>query len=112
QPFDLVTCVHGLHYVGDKLAVIARAAASLTGTGLFIADFDADSIRQADGRPFGRPLTTVLRRAGLDYDSRRHLIRCHGHRELAFPFTYLGADDRAGPNYTGQPAVHSYYAMS
>ncbi|MFD0205449.1 MULTISPECIES: hypothetical protein [Saccharothrix] len=23
---------------------------------------------------------------------------------------YLGADDRAGPNYTGQPAVHSYYA--
>jgi len=25
------------------------------------------------------------------------------------PYTYLGADDRAGANYTGQPAVHSYY---
>ena len=23
---------------------------------------------------------------------------------------YLGADDHAGPNYTGQPAVHSVYA--
>jgi hypothetical protein len=22
----------------------------------------------------------------------------------------VGADDRAGANYTGQPAVHSYYA--
>jgi hypothetical protein len=29
------------------------------------------------------------------------------------PYTYLGADDRtgdrAGANYTGQPAVNSYY---
>ena len=24
------------------------------------------------------------------------------------PYRYLGADDRAGPNYTGQPAVDSY----
>ncbi len=25
------------------------------------------------------------------------------------PFTYLGADDQAGPNYTKQPAVNSLY---
>jgi hypothetical protein len=26
-----------------------------------------------------------------------------------FPYFDLGADDRAGPNYTRQPAVDSYY---
>jgi hypothetical protein len=25
---------------------------------------------------------------------------------------YLGADKDAGPNYTGQPAVHSYYELA
>ena len=60
-------------------------------------------------QPLGFDLSEPkLRRAGLDYDARRHLIRCHGRREVGLPFAYLGAD-RAGPNYTGQPAVHSYY---
>jgi hypothetical protein len=30
-------------------------------------------------------------------------------RDLDLPYDYLGADDRAGANYTGQPTVHSYY---
>ena len=30
---------------------------------------------------------------------------------MDLPYRYLGADDRAGPNYTGQPAVDSYYEM-
>ena len=30
RAFDLITCVHGLHYVGDKLAVLTRAAGWLT----------------------------------------------------------------------------------
>ncbi len=25
------------------------------------------------------------------------------------PYVYLGADDRAGPDYTGRPAVRSHY---
>ncbi|MDN3355634.1 hypothetical protein [Actinomadura sp. DC4] len=33
----------------------------------------------------------------------------YGGGEVRFPYRYLGADDRAGPNYTGQPAVASYY---
>ncbi|WP_007512549.1 methyltransferase domain-containing protein [Pseudofrankia saprophytica] len=107
--FDLITCVHGLHYVGDKLAVLTRAVDALTETGLFIADFDAASIRRPDGQPMGRGLTTALRAAGLSYDARRHRLACHGRREILLPFRYLGADDHAGPNYTHQPAVHSYY---
>lgn len=112
HPFDLITCVHGLHYVGDKLTVITRAAAALTDTGLFIADFDATSIRLPDGRPAGRVLTNALRAAGVSWDARRRRITCHGRRELRLPFVYLGADDRAGPNYTNQPAVHSYYRQA
>jgi transposase len=33
-----------------------------------------------------------------------------GRRDIDLPYQYLGADDHAGPNYTGQPAVHSVYA--
>ncbi|MFD4871429.1 hypothetical protein [Streptomyces sp. NPDC058412] len=28
---------------------------------------------------------------------------------MRLPFRYLGTDPAAGPNYTGQPAVASYY---
>lgn len=41
--FDLITCVHGLHYVGDKLAAVTRAASWLTDGGLLVADLDLTS---------------------------------------------------------------------
>jgi hypothetical protein len=66
--FDLITCVHGLHYLGDKLAVLARAAGWLTATGRLVADLDLSSIRLPDGRPAGRRLATLLRGAGFTYD--------------------------------------------
>ncbi len=104
--------MHGLHYVGDKLAVLARVVRWLTPTGRFVADLDLSSVRLADGKPAGRRLTAELRTAGIDYDARRRRISCTGPRDLSLPYTYLGADDRAGANYTGQPAVHSYYRSS
>jgi hypothetical protein len=70
----LITCVHGLHYIGDKLALRSR-----------------------------------LRAAGFAYNPRRHQITCVGRRDVRLPYAYLGADDSAGPGYTGQPAVTSYY---
>ncbi len=109
--FDLITCVHGLHYVGDKLGVIARAASWLTGDGLFAANLDVRSVRRADGTPTGRRLTAALRASGLVYDARNKRVSCRGRREIDLPCSYLGADDRAGPNYTGQAAVDSYYAF-
>lgn len=107
--FDLITCVHGLHYIGDKLATLAVAASWLTEDGLLIANFDATSIRLPTGAPAARQLATALRDTGWTYDGRRHRIRRTGHSHHELPFGYLGADPRAGPNYTGQPAVHSYY---
>ncbi|KOV82064.1 trans-aconitate 2-methyltransferase [Nocardia sp. NRRL S-836] len=109
-PVDLVTCVHGLHYVGDKLCLLTRAVSWLAPGGRFIANFDVASVRRADGSAYGRVLTTALRAAGFVYDNRKRLVSFTGAGRPALPFDYLGADDRAGPNYTGQPAVHSRYA--
>ena len=109
RPFDLITCVHGLHYVGDKLGLIARAASWLVDDGLFVASLDHHNLKLADGLPSGRRMVTDLRRAGLEYDRRRQLVICRGRRIVGLSYRYLGADDRAGPNYTGQPAVDSHY---
>ena len=107
--FDLITCVHGLHYIGDKLAAIARAASWLTPDGRLIADLDLDAIVILGPGRGRRGLARRLREAGLCYDSRRHRISCTGGREVELPYRYIGADDQAGPGYTGQPAVASYY---
>lgn len=109
RAFDLITCVHGLHYVGDKLGLVARAASWLADDGLFVANLDLANLRVADGRATGRKVSPDLRRAGLVFDRRRRLVVCRGRRVVDLPYRYLGADDRTGPNYTGQPAVDSYY---
>jgi hypothetical protein len=90
--------------------MLARAAAWLTGTGTFVADLDLASIRLADGRPAGGQLIAALRHAGFSYHPRRHRITRTGPGDVDLPYRYLGADDEAGPNYTGQPAVNSIYA--
>ncbi|SIO59125.1 Methyltransferase domain-containing protein [Singulisphaera sp. GP187] len=107
--FDVITCVHGLHYVGDKLRLIARASSWLTEDGLFVASLDLQNLKRGDGGSAGRRVATALRREGLEYDPRRRLLRCRGKQSIDLPFRYLGADDRAGPNSTGQPAVNSFY---
>lgn len=107
--YALVTCVHGLHYVGNKINVIAKAVASLSPEGLFMANLDLSNFRYPDGRVAGRLVASHLREAGIIYDARRRLVRCRGPRRLSTGLRYLGADDNAGPNYTGQPAVNSYY---
>ncbi|MEU8279267.1 hypothetical protein ACFYOK_11240 [Microbispora bryophytorum] len=65
-----------------------------------------------DGTPVGRRLTAALRANGLAYDARNKRVSCRGRREIDLPWSYLGADDRAGPNYTGQGAVDSSYAVA
>jgi SAM-dependent methyltransferase len=107
--FDLITCVHGLHYVGDKLGLITRAASWLVEDGVFVANLDLANLKLPDGRAAGRGVTSAIRDAGLGYDRRRRLVTCRGRKAAVLPHRYLGADDRAGPNYTGQPAVDSYY---
>jgi hypothetical protein len=101
--------VHGLHYVGDKLGALTRAASWLTGDGVLVANLDLEGIRLPDADTGRHRLAKVLRGNGLVYDPRRHRITCRGHRDIVLPLEYIGADDQAGPNYTGQPAVDSHY---
>jgi SAM-dependent methyltransferase len=108
RSFDLITCVHGLHYIGDKLALLTRAAGWLTAGGRLVADLDLADVR-AGGPAAGRRLRSRLRAAGFAYSPRRHQVTCTGRRDVRLPYAYLGADDRTGPGYTGQPAVTSYY---
>jgi SAM-dependent methyltransferase len=108
QQFDLITCVHGLHYIGDKLGLIARACGWLKSDGFFIAKLDDENLKLVDGASH-RALLQTVRGAGLKYNRRSHRISCQGRKQITFPYQYVGADDRAGPNYTKQPAVDSYY---
>ena len=110
--FDLITCVHGLHYVGDKLNLIARAAGWLADDGRFVATLDLANLHVVGVASPARHLRASFRRAGLPYDERRRLIRRAGCGAIALPYTYLGADAAAGPNFTGQPAVRSIYRMA
>lgn len=111
QTFDLVTCIHGLHYIGDKLRLITRACSWLTHDGRFVANLDTDNLRLHPEGTSSPRFAKELRRAGVEYLPKKHIIRCSGHRSISLPLTYMGADDQAGPNYTKQAVVHSYYSV-
>jgi len=64
RPFDLITCVHGLHHVGDKLGLIAGPASWLAEEGLFVASLDLHNLKLADGKPAGAEGERLRRRAG------------------------------------------------
>lgn len=106
---DLVTCVHGMHYVGDKLDLLARAVSWLTPQGMFVANLDLANLLAKDGKPLARRLLPRFRAAGIQWDGRRRVIQRIGPTPVDFGLRYLGADDSAGPNYSGQPAVNSHY---
>jgi SAM-dependent methyltransferase len=108
--FDLVTCVHGLHYVGDKLQLIAKAVSWLKDDGRFAANVDFASVRDASGKSLATLITKQLRDVGMKYDLRTKVLSADGRGTVPLPFRFLGADDTAGPNYTGAAAVSSYYA--
>ncbi|MGW7438183.1 class I SAM-dependent methyltransferase [Streptomyces sp. NPDC054849] len=111
RTYDLITCVHGLHYIGDQLGLLARAASWLAPGGLLLAHLDPESLRRADGGPAGRAAVAALRAAGFRHSARHHRVSLDGPRAVRLPFRYLGADPAAGPNHTGQPAVGSHYAV-
>ena len=108
--FNLITCVHGLHYVGDKLGLLQKASDWLKEGALLTMHLDYRNLRINGRTSPGAQIGKDLRRAGFRYVSGRHLLICNRPTtRYLLPYRYLGADDQAGPNYTGQPAVDSYY---
>lgn len=111
RTFDLITCVHGMHYIGDKLGLLQRCASWLCPDGMFLGHLERASIRSEKGTSLARRLTTLFVDNGVDYDPRYRLIRMEGECDFVCSWEYVGARDDAGPNYTGQPAVHSVYRV-
>ena len=107
--FDLITCVHGLHYLGDKLRAIALAGSWLEPDGMLIANLDVKNMRLGESQLGYQAFARALRAAGFQYDARRHRLQRFGHVDWEPPFHFVGADDTVGPNYTGQPVVESVY---
>ncbi|WP_315815328.1 class I SAM-dependent methyltransferase [Paraflavitalea speifideaquila] len=106
--YDLITCVHGLHYIGDKLKVITEALKAISPKGMLIANLDLKSIK-VEGDADNNMLKRLFGEYQVEYNVRRKIISCNGPRDLVINLTYKGADDQAGPNYTGQNAVDAYY---
>ena len=103
-PFELITCVHGLHYLGDKLGILAKYAALLSETGRLVGHLDLANIQGIERRR----LLALLRKYGWHYDTRRHLIEGTA-KSQPLPLSYLGARDHDAANFTGQPGVNSHY---
>lgn len=106
--YDLITCVHGIHYVGDKLKVLQLAFDSLNPEGIFIANLDLNNI-EISGCKTENYLKTIFKNKGIEYNPRTRILKCTGPRNIHFDVYYKGASDEAGPNYTGQEAVTSFY---
>lgn len=111
RSYDLITCSHGIHYLGDKLKALQTMLAALATGGLFVANFDVESIL-ADGKSATALLLQLFKIHSIVYHKRKRILTCRGPVVLQTGLTYLGADDQAGPNYTGQEAVHAYYVTS
>tara|TARA_B100000609_G_scaffold194955_1_gene188270 strand:- start:131 stop:826 length:696 start_codon:yes stop_codon:yes gene_type:complete len=109
--FDLITCVHGLHYMGDKLKAIDKALSLLNQEGQFHGHFDLNECVLKNGTMCNL-LKEHLRKSSLKYNSRKRILTGFFPSRLQHPWTYLGASDEAGPNYTGQPSVAAYYSSS
>jgi SAM-dependent methyltransferase len=109
ERFDLVTCIHGLHYLGDKLRAIELAVSWLVNDGRFAANLDATNLCLSEPGKGHRKILRFLRDEGFEYSPAKHLLQRTGHMELQSPFRFLGADDTAGLNYTRQPVVNSFY---
>lgn len=112
KEFDLITCVHGLHYIGDKLGFLQKAGSMLKTNGVFFANLDLDNFKFENDKSASRIIAKTLRESGFEFDSKKHLLICRGKKKIEFDFEYLGADDAVGANYTGQAVVNSYYKSS
>lgn len=112
KKYDLITCVHGLHYIGDKLLAIQKILTSLKEDGVFIANISFANVRNEQNKSLEKELLKYLKKEGLTYNSKKKILSCRGNKNLHFPYQYLGADDKVGKNYTGQEVVNSIYTLS
>ena len=93
QPADLITCVHGLHYLGDKLGFLQDAYAMLAPDGLFLGHLDAHNIQATEsGLPVWRRAARHAAKSGVTLELKSHVLRVkRTEASLNFGVTYQGA---------------------
>jgi len=109
---DLITIVHGLHYIGNKIELILNAAKALKKDGVFIGNLDVENVLIEGVKNPKKTLLSFFEKNKIDYNKRKKIITIQGYQKIQSDFVYLGADDKAGPNYTGQEVVNSYYKLA
>jgi SAM-dependent methyltransferase len=109
--FDLITIVHGLHYVGDKIGLIIKAASALKEDGVLMANMDVKNIKITNSEPSEKVMKSFFKKVNIEYNDKTKMIKIVGAKTIEKPFSYVGADDSVGTNYTGQRVVDSVYEM-
>lgn len=109
--FDLITVVHGFHYIGDKLATFCKLGLLMEEKGLLLANFDTESIAIKNIGQSHFDLKKALKLQGIYYDNQNKILRCEGSKNLNFPLLYQGGDDTNYTTYTGMKGVKSYYSF-
>jgi SAM-dependent methyltransferase len=110
EQYDLITSVHGIHYIGDKLKVLSAILERLSEQGIFIANLDLNNIHFLNGDA-DKHLKDIFKQYNVQYNTRSRLLTCKGPRQINFNVSYKGANDEVGPNYTGQDSVCSVYEL-
>lgn len=109
EQYDLITIVHGLHYLGDKIGLLKKATEVLKTDGLLIGNLDLNNLKidqQVDSIPYWKK---YFKQEKITYHSSTRILKVEGPKQLPSKFEYLGANDKAGPNYTGMEVVDSFY---
>jgi len=70
---------------------------------------DPRNLRARNNPKFHELALRRLAAAGVEFRKFKHLLYAEGRKCVNDDFRFVGADDAAGPNYTGQDAVDSYY---
>jgi SAM-dependent methyltransferase len=110
MPVDLITCVHGVHYLGDKLAFLENVYAHLRSGGVFVGHLDPANLRSAERPDLWPRLLRRLRNEGVVAALRSHHLRIEKtETPLQFGVRYRGAHTSAAPNFSGMVAVDSWY---
>ena len=111
RPADLITCVHGLHYLGDKLGFLEGASRMLLPGGLFLGHLDTQNLRtDRPGRAIWPSAVRHARQQGAAVALQNHLVRVEGtDTPLDFGVRFQGATVSETPNYIGITVIDSWY---
>lgn len=114
RPADLITCVHGLHYLGDKLGFLETVSDILAPGGLFLGHLDPNNVRLAgSGISVWRQAVRQAGKNGVPVDLKSHILRfAWADVPLRFGMSYQGASVSEAPNYTGITVIDSWYTQA